>query len=107
MTLKIVTANRLRGGEVVYLAQSGEWSEWLAAGRVSEGKAEDEKLLSIAAQAEEELVVVAAYLMPVDRVDGRLKPLSQRERIRATGPTDRTDLGKQAITPHPHGQAVD
>ena len=107
MTLKIVTANRLGDGKVVYLAQSGEWSERLTAGRAAEGKAEEAALLAVAAKAEEELLVVASYLMPVDEVDGGLKPLSQRERIRAIGPSVRSDFGDGAIGAGPHGQGAD
>ena len=107
MTLKIVTANRLGDGKIVYLARSGGWSERLSAGWAAESKAEEEALLALATKAEDELLVVASYLMPVEQVDGALEPLSQRERIRAIGPTVRSDFGSDAIGAGPRGQGTD
>ncbi len=50
----------------------------------------------MAAQAVKDQHVVNPYLFDVD-VDGTTpKPISVREQIRATGPTVRLDLGKQA-----------
>ena len=46
--------------------------------------------------AERTLDVVSAYLMPVAIEAGRIVPQSQREWIRAFGPTVRQDIGKQA-----------
>ena len=40
--------------------------------------------------------MVDVNLIDVDLVDGEIVPLRLRERIRAAGPTNRTDLGKQA-----------
>ena len=107
MTLKIVTANRLGDGKIVYLARSGEWSGRLSAAWVAESKAEEEALLALAAKAEDELLVVASYLMPVDEVGGSLEPLSQRERIRAIGPTIRSDFSSDAIGARARGQGTD
>ena len=40
--------------------------------------------------------VVDVDLIDVELVDGAIRPLRLRERIRAAGPTNRLDLGKQA-----------
>ena len=97
MASQIVTANRLRDGEVVYLAAGGAWTEWLADSRVARSDEETAALLAIAEEAVRGHIVVDAYAMAVTQANGEIAPLSQRERIRALGPTTRPDLGKQAI----------
>jgi Protein of unknown function (DUF2849) len=90
---QVRTANRLRDGEVVYLAADGAWVESLAAAQLV-GTAESEAAaLAAGAAAERDLKVVHAYLFGItpDR-----KPVKMREIIRAAGPTVRRDLGKQA-----------
>ena len=91
MSSKVVTANRLREGNVVYLTDTGEWSAHLNQSRVSS----DATVLSaLMAQAEADVaarLIVAPYLMEVVEVDGILQPLSAREIIRAAGPTVRAD----------------
>lgn len=94
---KIVTANRLRDGEVVYLAGDGSWSQWLDDSRTAGDAAEEDDLLARSEEAVRDRLVVGPYLMPVAKEDGTLHPLSQRERIRAKGPSVRRDLGKQAL----------
>jgi len=96
MTLKVVTANRLGDGEVVYLAAAGAWSAWLEDAEAVETPDGEDALLSHAQQAVETRMVVGPYAMAVTRDRGRLRPTSQREVIRAMGPSVRPDLGKQA-----------
>ena len=85
--LKIVTANRLGDGAVVYLDADGGWSERLDNGWVALDQDEEAALLARAAQAEADLLIVGAYAMEVARLDDGLAPTSQRERIRSAGPT--------------------
>ena len=94
MTAQILTASRLREGDVVYFTAAGQWSEWLSDATVAD--AEAESLLARGKRSEAAGDVIDAYLVVVDVVGGRPAPLSQRERIRARGPTVRADLGKQA-----------
>lgn len=94
--LQVLTANRLDDGAVVYLDANGAWAEQLAAARVLDDKAAAEAALAAGQAAERALNVVHAYLFEVTRVDGAVKPVKQREVIRAAGPTVRRDLGKQA-----------
>ncbi len=96
MALKVVTANRLNDGDVVYLTAHGDWSAWLDDSGPAETPEHEAALLERAEQAVHERLVVDPYLMPVARDAGQLRPLSQREIIRAAGPSVRTDLGKQA-----------
>ena len=96
MQHRVMTANRLLDGEVVYLTPAGAWSEQLAESRTAASEAETDILLGHAEAAVDGRLVVGPYLMPVALEAGRIKPLSQRERIRARGPSIRPDLGKQA-----------
>ena len=95
---KMVTANRLGDGEIVYLTQSGGWSPRFAEGYAFEGNEEEDRMLSIAAKAEADLLIVVAYAIDVTCDDGGLAPISQRERIRSEGPTVRTELRRWAAT---------
>ncbi|MCE2510413.1 MAG: DUF2849 domain-containing protein [Alphaproteobacteria bacterium] len=96
MTLQVVTANRLRDGDVVYLTAEHGWALWLDEAAVAETEVEAEALLKFGEAAEKAREVIRVYLMKVERMEGKLDPLSARERIRAKGPTTRRDLGKQA-----------
>ncbi len=96
MTLKVLTANRLRDGLVVYLAADGRWSERIGEGRIAAGEAASAELEAGAAAAVAAQRVVAPYLIAVSDKDGVIRPIRYREEIRALGPTVRPDLGKQA-----------
>ena len=96
MTLQILTANRLREGDVVYLTADDGWSTRFADAMPL---ADDDAAEQLLKQAERDVaarLIVAPYLMKVAEDAGRLTPLSQREAIRARGPSVRPDLGKQA-----------
>ena len=91
MSLKVVTANRLREGDVVYLTDTGRWSVHLNESRISNDPGVLDALM---AQAEADVaarLIIGPYLMEVAEVDGILQPLSTREIIRAAGPTVRAD----------------
>lgn len=89
--LKIVTANRLRQGDVVYLTDTGKWSIHLNQSRATRDAAELATMLVEAEEAVAAREIVAPYEMEVVEVDGILQPLSTREIIRAAGPTVRAD----------------
>ena len=90
---KVMTANRLHDGVVVYLANDGAWCERVADARIAATEAEERALEKRAAGDEHDLLVVEAYLFDVDPKPDGPAPLSQRERIRAAGPTVGTDFG--------------
>jgi hypothetical protein len=92
MSLKAVTANRLREGDVVYLTDRGHWSLHLNESRISGDKAEQEAMLAQAMADVEARKIIGPYLMDIVEVDGILQPLSTRETIRAAGPTVRADF---------------
>jgi len=95
MGLKVVTANLLRGGNVVFLSANGRWSEEIGAARVADS---DEAVQALEAQArvsEEETEVVGPYLIEVSRGADGLQPVRYREWLRTRGPSVRLDLGYQ------------
>ena len=87
MALQIVTANRLRDGRVVYLAEGETWTEQVTAAVVAEDQAAADTLLGIAARAVAHQEVVEPYLIAVDERGGQVAPIRYREAIRATGPS--------------------
>ena len=97
MSAKVMTANLLRDGDVVYLTAAGTWSLWLreaAVARDSDGEAE---LEAGGQKAERGQIVVGPYLMNVDESAAGPQPIGTREKIRAKGPTVHPHFGKQAM----------
>ncbi|GGE90817.1 DUF2849 domain-containing protein [Stappia taiwanensis] len=94
--MKALTANRLIDGEVVWLDRASAWVETLAEAQVLEGAAAEAEAFELAAAAVAGRLIVDPYLIDMERVEGALQPVRLRERIRASGPTMRPDLGKQA-----------
>jgi sulfite reductase (NADPH) hemoprotein beta-component len=91
----MLTANRLIDGDVVYW-RAGGWVEAFGEGEVFSAEAEAVAALDAARKSVAANVVVNPYLFEVRaEVDG-VRPVTEREIIRAAGPTTRTDLGKQA-----------
>lgn len=79
----VVTANRLRSGEVVYLTRGDAWTTTLAEARVASSRDELATLAEIAAAAVAAREVTSVYAMDVDVSGGTPAPVSVRERIRA------------------------
>ena len=94
--MKILTANRLRDGEAVWLAADHSWAASIEAAEIARDKATEEKLERAGKAALLKNEVVDVNLIDVAVADGEIRPLRLRERIRAAGPTNRIDLGKQA-----------
>ncbi len=92
MTPRMVTANRLGDGLVVYLDRDGGWSERIADGRVASDDAAAAALLTVAEGAAVACQVVEPYLIDVVDGDGGVRAASFRERIRAQGPTVPSDF---------------
>ena len=107
--MKALTANRLDDGEVVFW-RSGAWVE-----RFADAELFDAEEAADAAQdrARGQITLLFdPYLIDVIDADGGPAPLSYRERLRALGPTNKPDHGKQAAggaeidrLVHAHGAA--
>ena len=82
----VVTANRLRDGRVVWLADGGRWSERVAEAQVFAGEAV-EAGLALGAEAERQQAIVGPYAAEVTLGAGGPVPLRAREKFRADGPS--------------------
>jgi len=102
MNLKVITANHLVGGQVVFLNDDREWTGDISQARLA-GSEEETAALTAAAQADEEInIIVSAYLIDVEQDDnGAIVPVRFRERLRLNGPSVRPDLGYQGGNWHP------
>ncbi len=91
--MKALTANRLLDGEVVFW-RKGEWVE-----RFADAELFDDDAQALEAEGHgkcQPTVVIDAYLIDLAETNGVWTPVSYRERIRALGPTNHHDHGKQA-----------
>ena len=84
---KVLTANILIDGNVVYLAAGGAWTARLPEARFLTDESEQTRLMRIAEQDVERRIIVDPYLMDAEGGTDGPEPVSQRERIRAAGPT--------------------
>ena len=90
--MKALTANDLLTGDTVFWSQ-GRWVEQFADAEIFDGEAADQAL----AQAEKQTTtVVSPYLFDVQETPQGLAPVAYRERVRALGPTNHPQHGKQA-----------
>lgn len=94
--MKVVTANRLLDGEVVWLGTDGSWVEDLSRAKLLETKDDLAAAMAKAEQFVADREVVEAYDVDVVLENGCITPQRLRERIRAAGPTILPELGKQA-----------
>jgi hypothetical protein len=91
-TPKVVTANRLIEGDVVYLAADDRWVTDLRHAEIHEDEAIAEaRLIDASTQTG---TVVGVYLAEVRRGEDGPEPIHFREAFRAAGPTN-----------YPHGKA--
>ncbi len=97
----LICANRLVDGVVVWLDAGHEWVETL-----QQAGTFDAQALVAAMVAAEAAVLANLVVAPTPceawLVDGLPEPKSLRERLRARGPSVRSDLGKQAAGMPPH-----
>ncbi len=94
--MKVLTANRLTDGVAVWLGANGRWLERIDHALIARHADAVEALEQAGRTAFNDNRVVDVAVIDVDEVDGEIHPLRLRERIRASGPTFRSDLGKQA-----------
>jgi hypothetical protein len=92
---QMLTANRLRDGDVLYRKGDG-WVLMLADGDVYADQASADAALAAATAELVRNEFVAPYLFEVREVNGKIRPVKEREIIRAAGPTVHPHTGKQA-----------
>jgi hypothetical protein len=92
---KMLTANRLKDGDVLYWKDGG-WVLSLAEAEIFPDQSAGDAALAEAQKSVAANQVVAPYLFDVRVENGVVRPVKEREIIRAAGPTVRPDTGKQA-----------
>jgi len=92
-TPKVVTANHLLKGDVIYQTADG-WTRQLAEAEVLTDEADAELRLIDASQQKSE--IVGAYLADVDLSEGTPRPAHFREDFRSRGPSNYRH-GKQEV----------
>ena len=103
MESEIVTANRLIDGTVVYLTENNSWSEMIADACLATSETKKAALLETAAQDLKNRKIVGAYAMAAEDSPLGPVPQSQRERVRAAGPTIRFSPQTQQLSHHFRG----
>jgi hypothetical protein len=101
-TSKVLTANDLIWGDVVYLAPDGDWVRRLADAKLFTDAQAASAALAQADQQQNQ--IISAFLTDA-RLDqnARPEPTHLREQFRANGPSNRF-LGKQADTAQTRGE---
>jgi hypothetical protein len=85
--MRMIIANRLNDGLVVFYRQDGGWSEDIADGTVITDDEAERQLFEAAKSDEDRCLVIDPNLIDVT-VEGRTpRPVAIREAIRAFGPT--------------------
>jgi hypothetical protein len=84
---KVICANRLADGIVVYAGHGGSWSERLSQAKIFAGKAEAEAGLFVAQDDAKRNLVVEPVVVEVTEDASGLRAVTLREAIRAQGPT--------------------
>ena len=85
--MNLLTGNDLKTGDVIWWAGETDWSRHLA-DAVDAGDAGD----AILQREEAARRVNASYIVPAEATDQGPMPLHIKDRVRASGPTVRTDL---------------
>jgi hypothetical protein len=106
MSDKVLTANHLLSGEVVFLAEGELWTPRISEALIAENDEEERWLEQAGARAVGAQIIVEPYLIDVTRHGGATRPVRFREKIRTLGPTVRPDLGKQAELEDIHASAA-
>jgi len=94
--MKILTANRLVDGDVVFLTSDHDWSIDINDACIALDQTHATLLEDMGAQADAAAHVIGCYLVDVIVTNDRIEATHYREIMRAKGPTVRSDLGKQA-----------
>ena len=84
-THHIVTASFTDTGAPAYLTPSGEWSADFQLSNAVQDEAQANDLVAVALK--QERLVSDPYAIMINQTNGLKEPLSQRELIRAQGPT--------------------
>lgn len=88
---EIITANRLADGDVVYRTATGDWVRDVNAAELLDDAARKAEAEAAAAADVKASKVLDLATIAVEVSEGRVVPKRLRERIRAFGPTVKSD----------------
>jgi len=91
---KVITANRLKDGAVVYFTADGHWSTWLSEAGIADTDEQNNSLLAAAQANKTDVPVIEPYSIDVRTEGATIKPVRYREAIRAKGPTTHPQHGR-------------
>ena len=94
MTLKILTANDLLSGGVVFLTAQNSWSPFISHARLCDEPDTEQELEAFGQQAVARQIVVEPFLIAVTLENGVARPVRFREQLRVGGPSVRSDFSK-------------
>lgn len=84
---QMIVVNRLTDGLVVFFTADGGWTGDIVEGAVMDDETEQQAFLERAKADEARCIVIDPYLIDVTEAEGKRRPTSIRESIRAFGPT--------------------
>jgi len=93
---KILTANRLDNGAVVYFSRGRQWTLSLDENTLSTQTESDVALTAEGEAALADRIIVEPYLIPVEIENGVPIAQSKREQIRAVGPSITSDYSQNS-----------
>ena len=85
--MRMIIANRLNDGRVVFFTADHDWSPAIADGLVLDEAAAEEAAFAAARADEARCQVIDPNLIDVSVASGSPRPVAMREAIRAFGPT--------------------
>ncbi|VAV95475.1 hypothetical protein MNBD_ALPHA08-1451 [hydrothermal vent metagenome] len=97
-TAKILTANDLRSGGVVFLTSHGNWTPFISQALVCDDNNTTESLETSGQQAVSEQIIVEPFLIDVIIKNTVPHPVRFRERLRVYGPSVRAEFSKPAFS---------
>jgi len=104
---KVISANRLADGVVVYLRSDASWFEELEEARPLEDERAAEEGLGKAREDVKRSLIVDPVLVEVLAEDGGLRAATLRETIRACGPTIDFRPRKRRLAAKPARETAD
>ncbi len=84
---RILTANLLGDGLVVFLGKDGSWAPSLESAWLAHSNDDLEQLEALGGEAARSNTIVDPYLVEVEDTGSTLLPVEMRERMRARGPS--------------------
>jgi len=97
MSLKILTANDLLSGGVVFATREGNWSPFITQAELSSDSQTEDRLVAVGNQSVDTQTIVGPFLIDINIENGIPVPKRYREQLRVSGPSVRTDFSKPAL----------